>query len=124
MCRRWVLLQGAPALGWGDTWEGAQAVLGGAVSSPQRHPDFYRVTTPTWLISQATGGLITFLAKFLDDSRQLLGCGTGTPLTLPRPLGRPLMRFLEYSGVRLDGADGCVEVGRFKSCFRVTSGRR
>lgn len=42
---------GSPALGWGDTWEGAQAVLGGAVSSPQRHPDFYRVTTPTWLIS-------------------------------------------------------------------------
>ena len=43
---------GSPALvGGGDTWEGAQAVLGGAVSSPQRHPDFYQVTTPTWLIS-------------------------------------------------------------------------
>lgn len=42
---------GSPALGGGDPWEGAQAVLGGAVSSPQRRPDFYRVTTPTWLIS-------------------------------------------------------------------------
>lgn len=29
MCRRW-----APLWVGGDTWEGAQAVLGGAVSSP------------------------------------------------------------------------------------------